>query len=171
MTEDVVSKIMNAIEIGASHELAAAHAGISYATFQNWLRQGRDVRMKEDADLPLSPTETGYLNFLRQLEASGAKAGMSWQEVVDRAARTDPIYAMTMLGKRFSGYRDSSSVNLNFSIDLSKHNLTEFQLNYIASGQMTNDQAQRIADGENPASVIPTSGAGPAGITEAAKPK
>lgn len=156
MTEEVVNKILKSISIGASHELAAGYAGISYATFQNWLRLGRDVRVKSEAGEKIDDQEAHYLDFLRLLDGASSKAGFDWQTVVNTHAKKDPEYALRMLRIRFSGYNEKSPVQYNVSVDLSKYNLTEEQLQKIVKGEITDEQIQRIANGENPADVITT---------------
>lgn len=165
MTDEVVNKIIKAISIGASHELSAGYAGISYATFQNWLRLGRDVRVKSEAGEEIDDQEAHYLDFLRLLDGANSKAGFDWQTVVDLHAKKDPEYALRMLKLRFSGYNDRSPIQYNVSVDLSKYNLTEEQLQKIVKGEITDEQIQRIANGENPADVITTSSAGTLGAS------
>ena len=144
-TAKVVEKFTTAVSIGSSYELASLYAGISYATYQNWMRQARAARLKDEAGEKLTPAEGELLNFLREVEIASAEAGITWQDVVHKAAKVDPNIALQMLRLRFSGYSPNQPMNYTAEIDLST---------------LTDDQLQRIANGEDPASVIASTAAG-----------
>lgn len=156
LTKEVIGHITEALSIGSSYELSAACAGISYPTLQNWLKLARTAKKKaEDAgEQALSPSEVEFLNFLRQVEAANSKAGMEWQRTVHKEAKVDGAMALRMLSLRFSGYTAPTAVNFTANIDYSK---------------LTDDQLQRLADGEDPAVVLADSSGGGSGTTPAAK--
>jgi uncharacterized ferritin-like protein (DUF455 family) len=160
LTEEVVTKIVQALAIGSSYDLASRWAGISYPTFQNWMRIARGAKTKAEAEgeSALTPIEIEFLTFLRRVEEAEATVGISWQQVVNRAARTNADDALGMLQRRFDGYSARSPVQLTANIDLSRFTWTPEQLSYIIQYGLTNEQIFRLNAGESPASVLPIAG-------------
>lgn len=152
MTPETVEAITDALSIGSSYELAALYAKISPACMENWLRQGRDARKKQEAGEKLSAKEKRFLDFLRKVDEANGEAGIRWQTVVDKATAIDPNMALNMLRLRFSGYSERAQVLYTAPIDMTKLN---------------DEQLQRIAAGENPADVLATPGTGGVGAAQA----
>ena len=65
-TPEAVARIVEALELGATYEHAAAYGGITYQTFCNW----RDE----------------YLEFFEAIKAAEARAVYGWLEKIERAA-------------------------------------------------------------------------------------
>lgn len=156
LTKEAVTAICDALSIGSSYELSALYAKISYATLQNWLATGRRLRARLDAGetWKMTANERKYLDFLRQVDEASGEAGITWQEVVMKASRVDPNMALQMLRLRFSGYTERQQTPIA-PVDLTNPNLTD-------------DQLQRIAAGEDPAYVLANPGPGGSGNAAAA---
>jgi hypothetical protein len=155
LTDEVISKLADAISIGSSHELAALYAGISLPTLQNWLRIARAAKASEESGAPVDNSARIYLKFLTAIDEANGEAGIKWQTVVDRASRVDPQMALQMLRLRFSGYSERAPMQLTANIDLSRFNLNEAQLSYIIQNGLTDEQILRLNAGETPDNVIP----------------
>ena len=80
--EPYIDKLVQAVSIGATYEMAALFAGISYKTFERW-------RMKADA-----APEGSALAVLRMrlLEAEG-RAAISWLARIEAAAQAGDWHA------------------------------------------------------------------------------
>lgn len=155
LTKEVIQSITDALAIGSSYELAAVYAKISYSCLQGWMKSARDARLKRERGERLNSKEKEFLSFLGLVEDASGEAGIRWQTVVDKAAKTDPQMALQMLRIRFSGYSDNPQVQYTAPVDLNS---------------LTNDQLQRIAAGENPADVIANPGASGAVVAKSDVP-
>jgi hypothetical protein len=98
-TATVRKKLIQAIKMGATYELAAGYAGITYRTFRNWMEQGeRDVEQQEqnpDGD----PGE--FLQFFQDVKAAEAAGAMVWLAKIERAAGENWQAAAWKLERRF----------------------------------------------------------------------
>ena len=103
LTYKVRDDFCAAIEIGAIYEVAAAYARISERTVYGWLKRGEDERERLEDDPEASPdeNEARYLRFLHAVEEAKAVAAISWQQVIDNAAKRDPEWAWRMLQARY----------------------------------------------------------------------
>jgi hypothetical protein len=158
LTPARIKKIGDAIAIGSSYDLAAKYAGISTPTIENWLAKARKLQARLDAGEKMkgwTTYEKRLVEFLREVEDASADAGIGWQKVVDKTSKIDAAMALHMLNLRFSGYSARAPVQLTASIDLSRFDLTEAQLNHIISNGLTEDQIIRLNSGESPANIIP----------------
>jgi len=67
LTPEIQNKIIQAIQTGATYELCAQFAGISPATFYNWMRQGRERKDKAKIE---------FLESIKRAESRGAIANL-----------------------------------------------------------------------------------------------
>jgi transposase len=73
LTPEIQETICNAIEIGATREIAAMAAGIDRSTLFNWIKRGRDERKRlAQKGARLRKREKPFLDFLDSLEFSEA---------------------------------------------------------------------------------------------------
>ena len=154
MNKAITDEIILALVNGLTRETAARYAKISYQTLFNWYNRGKReherVLSGEKAPRKLVRAEAMYLDFFNQMEAAETQAIVGWQETVNLAAKTDPFWAMRMLSLRDArGYR---TTDISATLDLSK---------------ATDEQLERIASGEDPITVMASSGAGAAGTAQA----
>lgn len=146
LTETVIKKYCDARRIGASQELSALYARVSDGSIVIWLDKGRALREKILAGEIIPQEDRIYIRFLEEVEEADGDAGISWQQVVDKTAQLDATWAWRMLRQRFpNGYDDpanAKTANYNYNFNLS---------------DLTDEQLQRIANGEDPISVIAAS--------------
>lgn len=69
-TEENRKRILEAIELGSTYELAAAYGGISYATLNAWLKREEDE----------------YLKFSEDVKQAEGKAAVGWLQKIEKAA-------------------------------------------------------------------------------------
>ena len=65
-TPDVVGRIVQALELGATYEHAAAYGGVHYDTFHAWRRE--------------------FSEFSEAIKAAEARAAVGWLDKIERAA-------------------------------------------------------------------------------------
>lgn len=143
LDDEKIETIATALSNGLTRETAARLVKVSYQTFYDWRRKGLEERERRDkGEIPRKKDEI-YLKFLNQIEEAETDAILMWQDTVNKAARTDPIWAMKMLQLRDPKGYSSQPITWSADIDLTKLN---------------DEQLQRIANGEHPADVIANPG-------------
>lgn len=83
LTPDVSKKIVDAIRLGATYELAANYAGINYDTFNEWIKKGKSGRNKEFSE---------FSELVRKAEGDAA---IGWLAKVEKAASDGDWHAAT----------------------------------------------------------------------------
>lgn len=113
-TQATVDRLLQAVRLGATYELAAKSAGITYHTFNNW-HQGVFPR-GADSNLKME-----FLDGLTRAEGEGA---LQWLAVINRAAKDgDWRAAMTLLERRYPReygrhvVEQTGTVNVNLIAD------------------------------------------------------
>jgi transposase len=89
LSERTKAVILEAIEKGATYELAAASAGISYGTFNNWMKRGLAYELViEDAnpDAMIDDEENEFYDFYLAVKHSESVAALKWLGNIDIAA-------------------------------------------------------------------------------------
>lgn len=81
------AEILEELREGAHYEDAAAFAGISYQTFQNWRLRGEKAALMRERELELAEVDVEYLEFFEaitraQMEAA-RKARKGWIKFFD----------------------------------------------------------------------------------------
>lgn len=77
-TKDTVDKLVEAISMGASYDIACKYAGISFQSFNQW-RNGKGF--------PQSATEADKSWFFEQIDAAEARVAMYWLGIINAAAK------------------------------------------------------------------------------------
>jgi transposase-like protein len=90
VTSDIVDKLVQAVLVGATYELAAKYAGISKDTFDRWRKQAEHAK----PGTPLAELRTR----LRQAEG---RAAVGWLALVNQAAQVDWKAASWLLAHRY----------------------------------------------------------------------
>jgi hypothetical protein len=73
-TPETTKRLTDAIRMGATYDLAAKFAGISYSTFQNWMNGEGGIPKKD------------YLPFLEAIEKAEGDAAVGWLTKIEKAA-------------------------------------------------------------------------------------
>ena len=76
-TPETVKKLTDAIRLGATYELAAKSAGISYETFNNW---------KTGKAFPKGTKAADKVQFLHAIEKAEGDAAVQWLAKIEKAA-------------------------------------------------------------------------------------
>jgi len=89
LTPDTQARIVQALRLGATFELAAQYGGVSYDTFNNWRKRGEAeldrmarARKRTDAD----PDELPFVQFFEATKAAEADAVVGWLAKIEKAA-------------------------------------------------------------------------------------
>lgn len=129
LTPKIIETICNALEIGASYDIAARHAQVSYVTFNNWRNSARliletvEKRLEagEDGDSviqSLNDEQQLYLEFLYAIEEAVAKLGIESLRTIYTASTQDASWAAWLLQRRFPteyGNRASDQIGVSVS--------------------------------------------------------
>ena len=65
---------MQAIKMGTTYELASQYAGISYATFNNWMNQGEAAESGE------------FFEFFNAIKEAEGRAAVGWLAKIEQSA-------------------------------------------------------------------------------------
>lgn len=89
LTPSTLARIVQALRLGATFELAAQYGGVSYDTFNNWRKRGaaelermERARTRTDAD----PDELPFVQFFEATKAAEADAVVGWLAKIEKAA-------------------------------------------------------------------------------------
>jgi transposase len=72
-TPETRDKVKQAIQMGATYEIAANYAGVSYMTFRDWMKRGE-------------AGEDDYVEFFETIKASEGRAAVGWLAKIEAAA-------------------------------------------------------------------------------------
>lgn len=81
--------------------MAAAYARIGQDTAIDWLKRAKIESERRAKGEPAQEGEQPFVDFSQAVEQARMEAGIRWQAVVDKAANTDPNFALRMLKIRF----------------------------------------------------------------------
>lgn len=135
LTPETQNKIVQALTLGATYEHAANFAGISYETFNNWMKRGE------------AASSGKFLQFFEAVKKAEGNATVGWLAKIEKAANDGNWQAAAWkLERRYpNDYGRQRIDNYNLNVDLSR---------------ATDEQLQRIANGEHPAAVMANSSSG-----------
>ena len=89
LTPETQSTIVDAILHGATYKDAAEAAGVSYASFNAWMDEGRNAKSGK------------FLKFLEAVEIANAKCAVNFTRVIQSAAaKGDAKFALEWLKRR-----------------------------------------------------------------------
>lgn len=74
LTPDTQQRITQAIQLGATYELAALYGGVTYATFYNWMKAGEEAK------------SGALFDFFNAVKAAEGKAAVQWLAKIEAAA-------------------------------------------------------------------------------------
>lgn len=132
LTDTAIEKFCDAISIGAAIKNACAYANISVSTYYSWIHRGEAAleRLEKDNDIELEDDEKLYLKFYNSVEQAQSNAAITWLQVVNEAASTEPGYALRMLKIRFPGdYDEVQKSEVDLGGDVKEALLEKFNQN------------------------------------------
>lgn len=100
-----IEKLVEAIEVGATLEMAAQYAGIKYNTLSKWRAEARTVIEAIEAGTyqgRIKARDQELINFFNALEDAKNRLGLELQQILYNAARTDPAWALKLLQLKFA---------------------------------------------------------------------
>jgi transposase len=74
LTNDTQTRIVQAIQLGATYEMAAQYGGIAYNTFNEWIKKGEAQRAGV------------YREFYEAIKEAEGKAVVGWLAKIEKAA-------------------------------------------------------------------------------------
>ena len=91
LTPAVQDRILQAVNVGATYELAAQYGGVAYSTFNNWMARGRaEIERRESPRVAEGSkqwdTEQLYVEFVEALKGAEGNAAIKWLALIDKAA-------------------------------------------------------------------------------------
>lgn len=110
LTHATVRDLCAALSIGSPWEVACAYARVSRSMVFRWRQMACLIleRLEKDSSIELDEKERRLLDFYNKVEDSMASAAIGWQQVIERAATNDPVWAKFMLKVRHpDGYRET----------------------------------------------------------------
>jgi hypothetical protein len=85
LTPELQKKVIEAIRLGATYELAAAYAGIHYDTFHRWMTKGKEAQsgafcvFYEDVSQADGVAVVGWLAKIEKAASDGAWQAAAWK--------------------------------------------------------------------------------------------
>lgn len=103
LTDEVMNDIVAALSIGATEQIAAGHAHVSWSSFNVWMKLGRKTEelLQSNPKVELDDRQKLYHKLVKLVEQARAEAGVKWLQVVNSAANKDPQWASWMLSRKF----------------------------------------------------------------------
>lgn len=89
LTPESQARIVQAIEVGATYELAAQFGGVVYTTFNDWMKRGEDAKSGR------------FYEFYNAIKAAEGKAAIKWLALIDKAATDSWQAAAWKLERRY----------------------------------------------------------------------
>lgn len=121
LTPDAQAKIVQAIQMGSTYELAAQYAGISYDSFNNWMNKGEKASSGE------------FFEFFNAVKEAEGRAVVGWLAKIEKAASDGSWQAAAWKLERRYPATYGRTVTDNRNYDMSK--LSDDELSAIAEGK------------------------------------
>lgn len=74
LNPETQAKLVQAIQMGATYELAAQYAGITYNSFNNWMKEGESAKSGI------------YLELFQAVKEAEGRAAVGWLVKIEKAA-------------------------------------------------------------------------------------
>ena len=121
LNPDTQAKIVQAITVGTTYELAAQYAGVHYDTFNNWMNKGSEAKTGD------------FFEFFNAVKEAEGRAAVGWLAKIEKAASDGSWQAAAWKLERRYPHEYGRTVVDNRNYDMTK--LTDEQLLTIAEGK------------------------------------
>jgi hypothetical protein len=103
LTPEVHARIVEAVETGATYELAASYGGVSYVTLNNWRNRGQAEldRVANNPRASIRKNEQPFVDFFNAIKNAEGKAAMKWLQMIDDAMPENWQAAAWKLERRY----------------------------------------------------------------------
>lgn len=89
LTPETQKRIIDALQVGATYEMAANYAGIWYTTLNSWLKQGKEAKSGK------------HKEFYDAVQMANGRAAVGWLVKIEAAANVDWRAAAWKLERRY----------------------------------------------------------------------
>lgn len=170
LNQAVIDRYCEALSIGATYEMAASYANVSYSSTNKWRQRGGDIALQLSSleDDPkayaaewrkLDKLDKLKLKFFQKVEETKRTLGMEMLQIIYAAAMGDPAWAEKVLkwkfGDDFRDHRGSSGVEVGVSTSGSKDEDITIRIVYVDEQDrpLIVESQDADKDGENAASA------------------
>ena len=106
LTEETQTKIVQGIKLGATYELAAQYGGISYNTFNEWMKRGdAEIKRRSGPNVKENTTkwdtEEPFVEFYEAIKETEGEAAILWLAKIEKAATDNWQAAAWKLERRY----------------------------------------------------------------------
>ena len=126
LSADTQGQLEKAIKLGSTYKLAAAYAGISYATLNNWMNKGKaelERREKGNGRLKVGTAKWDdaqpFVDLLEAIKEAEGIAAVQWLAKIEKAASNGAWQAAAWkLERRYPNEYGRTVVDKNVSADV-----------------------------------------------------
>lgn len=171
LTEAVQQRLCDAIRAGNALDVAALYAGIAPRTFYNWIDRGQAEldRLEADARCRLRDSEAPFVQFLQAVKKARADCEVRNVAIIQKAAAGHEATKTVTRTKADGSQETVTTTRVEYDWKASawllerKHPDRWARRDYVKQqsttfnidvSQLTDEQLERIAAGENPAAVF-----------------
>lgn len=101
LTQELIEEVCAAVSIGTPNKYAAVYAGISEEAYYKYYRIGEQeiARLAKDSGAKPDKKLAIYVQFVKSIAEARSNRVVTWVDVVNRGAVTDPRLALEMLAR------------------------------------------------------------------------
>lgn len=100
LKDGVQERFIQAISRGATYNLAAGYAGITYKTYREWIKRAESMFSLSEEDIDEHPDKV-YYNFHCLVKRTESLAALKWLEKIDDASLSHWQAAAWKLERRY----------------------------------------------------------------------
>lgn len=125
LTPETQEKLCQAIQLGATYELACQYAGVSYDAFNDWINAG------------IAEKDAGFVQFLQAIKEAEARGALGWLAKIEKAANDGNWQAAAWkLERRYPQEYGRTVQDHNIKAKLDLSSLPDEELERIARGDV-----------------------------------
>lgn len=127
LTTELISKLVEAIQIGCTYKHACEYAGIADSTFYGWMENGRNLREKSKTQ-KIKKTNQIYIEFLETIEKAKAKNVIANLAIIQRAAKDKNWQAAAWILERRHGMIRKEEEKIQTQINITQVDIEQLLL-------------------------------------------